>query len=67
MKKKNLLEDCATVFSFAIIFIVVQFLLDLIFGNDIAEFEWLEEFISGLVAGTLILLLRKYEEKKFKS
>lgn len=54
-------------FSFAIIFIVVQFLLDLIFGNDIAEFEWLEEFISGLVAGTLILLLRKYEEKKFKS
>lgn len=61
------MKVCLCAIRFAVLFIIVSFLLSLIIGDKATDFDLLEKSISGLTAGILIELLKIYERKKFKN
>lgn len=61
------MKDCCNVLLYIVVFVVVSFLLDLLFGEDINNFDIIDKATTGLIAGILIVLLQKYEKKRFNN
>ena len=64
---KKFMKDCCNVLLYIVVFVVVSFLLDLMFGEDINNFDIIDKATTGLIAGILIVLLQKYEKKRFNN
>ena len=64
---KKFMKDCCNVLLYIVVFVVVSFLLDLLFGEDINNFDIIDKATTGLIAGILIVLLQKYEKKRFNN
>lgn len=46
--------------------VVVSFILDMLTGDKVEDFDIADKAITGLMAGVLFMLLTLYEKKKFK-
>ncbi len=60
---KKVLKNCGYVLAYGTAYIITSSLLDLITGDNMAEFDWVEKLITGVLAGVMILCLNIYMEK----
>lgn len=66
MKKKKVLVVCGSMLSCVLIYVVLTFLLDLLCGDSVENYDWIGVAFSGVVFAVLMYLFRLYEEKKLK-
>lgn len=63
---KTWIRRCLTVLMYVVMFVVVSFILDMLTGDKVEDFDIADKAITGLMAGVLFMLLTLYEKKKFK-